>query len=193
MDSICLATNNAHKVEEIRAKLGHRFRLLSLAEIGCQEELPETTDTIPGNSKQKAEYVFAKYGIDCIADDSGLEIAHLNGAPGVHSAYYAGPERSHAANIQRVLLELRGVANRAAQFRTVLTWASALGTRQFEGILPGSIIDQPRGTNGFGYDPIFLPDGYTRTLAELSLDEKNAMSHRAQAVQKLVKFLSSGD
>lgn len=192
MDAICLATNNAHKIEEIQAKLGHRFRLLSLAEVGCHEELPETTGTIPGNSQQKAMYVFSKYGIACVADDSGLEISFLNGAPGVHSAYYAGPQRSHADNIKRVLQELHGAPNREARFRTVLTWASAGGVRQFEGVLPGCIIDQPRGSHGFGYDPIFLPEGDTRTLAELSMEEKNAISHRAQAVQKWVNFLSSG-
>jgi XTP/dITP diphosphohydrolase len=192
MQSVCLATNNAHKITEIRAKLGHRFQLLSLADIGCHEELPETTDTIPGNSRQKAEYVYRTYGIACVADDSGLEIEALGGAPGVHSAYYAGPQRSHADNIQRVLRELAGNPHRVAQFRTVLTWISARGTEVFEGVLPGTIIDQPRGTNGFGYDPIFVPLGYTQTLAELSLEEKNSISHRALAVQKFANFLSSG-
>jgi XTP/dITP diphosphohydrolase len=192
MESICLATNNAHKIEEIRAILGARFQLLSLADIGCTEELPETADTIPGNSRQKAEYVFHRYQVACVADDSGLEIGALSDAPGVHSAYYGGSQRSHAANIQRVLSELAGNPRRAARFRTVLTWVSAQRTEVFEGILKGTIIDEPRGGNGFGYDPIFLPEGYTRTLAELSPAEKNAMSHRAQAVQKFAKFLSSG-
>jgi len=192
MLSFCLATNNEHKLAELRAKLGDRFRLVSLAEIGCREELPETMDTLPGNSRQKAEYVFTGYGIACVADDSGLEIAALGGAPGVHSAYYAGPQRDAAENMRRVLKEMGATQNRAARFRTVLTWASAGGTVQFEGILEGTMAYEPRGANGFGYDPIFVPHGYTRTLAELTISEKNSISHRALAVQKFVNFLSSG-
>ncbi len=192
MLSFCLATNNEHKLAELRAKLGDRFRLVSLAEIGCREELPETMDTLPGNSRQKAEYVFTGYGIACVADDSGLEIAALGGAPGVHSAYYAGPQRDAAENMRRVLKEMGATQNRAARFRTVLTWASAGGTVQFEGILEGTMAHEPRGANGFGYDPIFVPHGYTRTPAELTISEKNSISHRALAVQKFVNFLSSG-
>lgn len=192
MHSVCLATNNKHKVAEMQAKLGNRFRLLTLADIGCLEDLPETTDTLPGNSQQKAEYVFFRFGVDCLADDSGLEIEALDGAPGVHSAYYGGPHRNPDDNIRRVLRELHGLADRSARFRTVLSWATTRGIVQFEGVLPGTIIDQPRGTQGFGYDPIFVPVGDSRTLAELAMDEKNAISHRAQAVQKFVNFLSSG-
>jgi XTP/dITP diphosphohydrolase len=189
--TLCLATNNAHKIQEIQAKLGNQFHLISLADIGCTEELPETTGTIPGNSQQKARYVFDKFHVSCLADDSGLEIDALGGAPGVDSAYYAGPQRSHADNIQKVLAEMQGQSQRSARFRTVLTLITTSGTHAFEGILPGNLLEQPRGSNGFGYDPIFQPDGITQTLGELSLEEKNKISHRARAIDQLVNFLQS--
>lgn len=187
---LCFATNNAHKLTEIKALLGDNFELRTLQEIGCNEELPETTDTIEGNSAQKAEYVWAHYGVNCFADDSGLEIEALNGAPGVHSAYYSG-ERNHARNIERVLSELANESNRKARFKTVITLTLAGKSHSFEGIVEGTIIDSPRGTDGFGYDPIFVPEGGNRTFAEMTLDEKGKISHRSRAFAKLVAFLQS--
>lgn len=189
--TLCLATRNTHKLEEIRAKLGNRFRLISLDDVGCTEELPETTDTIPGNSLQKAQFVFEHYNVACVADDSGLEIDALGGAPGVHSAYYAGPQRSHEDNIQKVLGEMRNTTHRSAQFRTVLTLVTANGIQVFEGILRGNILHEPRGKNGFGYDPIFQPEGIDLSLAQLSLEEKNKISHRARAIEKLVSYFQT--
>lgn len=189
--TLCLATRNTHKLEEIRAKLGNRFRLISLDDVGCTEELPETADTIPGNSLQKAQFVFEHYNVACVADDSGLEIDALGGAPGVHSAYYAGPQRSHEDNIQKVLDELRNTTLRSAQFRTVLTLVTANGIQVFEGILNGNILYEPRGKNGFGYDPIFQPEGIDLSLAQLSLEEKNKISHRARAIEKLVSYFQT--
>lgn len=189
--TLCLATRNTHKLEEIRAKLGNRFRLISLDDVGCTEELPETTDTIPGNSLQKAQYVFQHYRVACVADDSGLEIDALGGAPGVHSACYAGPQRSHEDNIQKVLGEMRNTTHRSAQFRTVLTLVTDNGIQEFEGILRGDILREPRGKNGFGYDPIFQPDGIDLSLAQLSLEEKNKISHRARAIEKLVSYFQT--
>jgi XTP/dITP diphosphohydrolase len=185
---LCFATNNTHKLEEIRAILGENFVLKTLQEIGCNEELPETTDTIEGNSAQKAEYVWEHYRVNCFADDSGLEIEALNGAPGVHSAYYSG-ERNHARNIERVLRELNNEPNRKARFKTVITLTLEGKSHSFEGIVEGTIIDSPRGIDGFGYDPIFVPDGSERTFAEMSLEEKGKISHRSRAFAKLVAFL----
>lgn len=190
---LCFATNNQHKLAEVSAALGDAFTLRTLHDIGCTDELPETTDTIPGNSRQKAEYVWHHFGIPCFADDSGLEIDALNGEPGVDSAYYSGT-RDHGKNIEKALANLVGQSNRTGRFVSVFTLILP-GTpgnpsiHQFTGVLPGQIIDVPRGTDGFGYDPIFLPDGHTRTLAEMSMAEKNAISHRAQALAQLVAFL----
>jgi len=189
--TLCLATRNTHKLEEIRAKLGNRFRLISLDDVGCTEELPETTDRIPGNSLQKAQYVFQHYRVACVADDSGLEIDALAGAPGVHSACYAGPQRSHEDNIQKVLGEMQNTTHRSAQFRTVLTLVTANGIQVFEGILRGNILHEPRGKNGFGYDPIFQPEGTNLSLAQLSMEEKNEISHRARAIEKLVSYFQT--
>jgi XTP/dITP diphosphohydrolase len=186
---LCFASNNLHKIQEVQSILGAAYSILSLQEIGCAEELPEERDTIPGNSFQKAEYVFANYGIACFADDSGLEVAALNGRPGVDSAHYAGPQRSHDDNMNLLLSNLQGCKNRTAQFRTVITLITPTVNKQFEGVLKGEIIEEKRGTGGFGYDPIFLPEGTTKTLAEISMEEKNKISHRAKALQKLVEFL----
>lgn len=185
---LCFATNNAHKLKEIKALLGDNFELKTLQEIGCNEELPETTDTIEGNSAQKAEYVWEHYHVNCFADDSGLEIEALNGAPGVHSAYYSG-ERNHARNIERVLNELANESNRRARFKTVITLTLEGKSYSFEGIVEGTIIDSPRGTDGFGYDPIFVPEGSQLTFAEMTLAEKSKISHRSRAFAKLVAFL----
>jgi len=186
---LCFATNNLHKIQEVQAILAGRHTILSLADIGCTEELAEEQDTIPGNSFQKAEYVFRAYRVPCFADDSGLEVEALNGAPGVHSAYFAGPQRSHQDNMNLVLSKLSNTENRKAQFRTVITLVTPSMTQQFEGTLTGTIITEKRGGGGFGYDPIFLPDGYNKTLAEMSAEEKNQISHRARAIAQLVEFL----
>ena len=186
---LCFATNNLHKIQEVQAILAGRHTILSLADIGCTEELAEEQDTIPGNSFQKADYVFRTYRVPCFADDSGLEVEALNGAPGVHSAYFAGPQRSHQDNMNLVLSKLNNTDNRKAQFRTVITLVTPSMTQQFEGTLNGTILTEKRGYGGFGYDPIFLPDGYSKTLAEMSAEEKNQISHRARAIAQLIEFL----
>ncbi|AHM61926.1 RdgB/HAM1 family non-canonical purine NTP pyrophosphatase [Flammeovirgaceae bacterium 311] len=186
---ICFATNNRKKLEEISSWVGPEWQVLSLEDIGCHEELPETGETLEANSAQKAAYVWEHYGIACFADDTGLEVEALGGEPGVYSARYAGAQRSNEDNMQLLLQKLSGAQNRAARFRTVLTYISAAGQQQFEGEVPGTIIDEARGSGGFGYDPIFVPEGHSRTFAEMPLEEKNSMSHRARAMKKLVDFL----
>lgn len=190
MMKLCFATNNKHKLEEVKPVVEHHFEIVSLAEINCYEELPETRDTLEGNSLQKAEHVLQHYHIPCFADDTGLEVEALQGAPGVYSARYAGPQRSNEDNIALLLKNLANAKNRRARFRTVITLAGL--TPQpvfFEGIVEGSILTEPRGSAGFGYDPVFQPDGYTRTFAEMTLPEKNHLSHRAIAVRKLSDYL----
>lgn len=191
MLTLCFATNNKHKVEEVSAALGNSFRLTTLGEAGIEEELPETQNTLEGNARQKALHVFEKYGMPCFADDTGLEVDALAGAPGVHSARYAGPGRRSEDNIALLLRNLRGNDNRAAQFRCVFWLATKEGQWSFEGILRGTILEAGRGNGGFGYDPIFLPAGATQTLAELSMEEKNKLSHRGIALRKLVDFLKT--
>lgn len=186
---LCFATNNTHKIEEVQALLGNAFNVVSLEAVGCNEELAEDQETIEGNSLQKAQYVFDNYKVDCFADDTGLEVEALSGAPGVYSARYAGPQRKAEDNMNLLLANLSGKTNRKARFRTVVTLITRLGTHQFEGVLPGTIIHERRGTQGFGYDPVFLPENSSRTLAEMSLEEKNTLSHRARAIEKLVVFL----
>lgn len=188
---ICFATNNAHKLEEIRVILGSKFKILSLEEIGCNEELPEERDTLEGNSLQKAEYVFQKYKVACFADDTGLEVEELNGAPGVYSARYAGEQRNSERNMNLLLKNLEGKGNRKARFRTVITLIQSKEVHQFEGIVKGTILKERKGKGGFGYDPIFMPVGYSKTLAEMSMEEKNQISHRARATEKLVEFLNN--
>lgn len=189
MKSLCFATNNNHKTEEIRALLGPFFLLKNLKDIGCTEELPETQPTIEGNALQKARYVFDHYGIACFADDTGLEVEALNGEPGVYSARYAGEQRSDHDNIQLLLSQLKNGSNRKARFKTVIAWVEEGRVETFEGLVYGTIIDTPRGTNGFGYDPVFVPDGFNKTFAEMELADKNLISHRAIAVKKLTNFL----
>jgi XTP/dITP diphosphohydrolase len=188
---LCFATNNSHKLEEVRHAIKN-FQIVSLEEIRCFEELPETRDTIEGNSLQKAEFVFDKYKFPCFADDTGLEVDALDNAPGVYSARYAGPQRNSDDNINLLLKNLHGRKNRQARFRTVI---SLVGFEPspllFEGIIDGSITMDRKGSSGFGYDPVFLPYGYTKTFAEMTLAEKNKLSHRAQAVKKLVAYLTS--
>lgn len=190
MKTLCIATNNAHKVEEIRAQLGSFFLLKKLEDIGCYEELPETQATIEGNSIQKAKYVFDNYGVACFADDTGLEVEALDGEPGVYSARYAGPQRNSEDNIQLLLAKLQGKQNRKARFKTVITLAEADGISIFEGIVNGVIIFEKRGSMGFGYDPVFQPDGFDRTFAEMSIGEKGEISHRGRALKKLIDFLT---
>ncbi len=186
---LCFATSNKHKLEEVKKMISPTIHLVGLIDIGCLEEIPETTGTIAGNSKQKAEYVFQNYNVACFADDSGLEVETLNGEPGVDSAIYAGSQRSHSDNIQLLLSNLGKHTNRRARFITVITLINKEGIFQFEGILNGSIGFEKKGTGGFGYDPIFTPNGFTQTLAEMTMEEKNKISHRSIAIQKLVAFL----
>lgn len=186
---LCFATNNAHKVVEIQAILGNSFELLSLNDIHCKEELPETGNTLEANSLQKAKYLYDNYHVDCFADDTGLEVHALKGEPGVYSARYAGLQRSHADNINLLLKNLVNKPNRSARFRTVITLIQDGNITQFEGIVNGKIVEVLRGTEGFGYDPIFIPEGFDRTFAEMTLTEKGEISHRGRAFQKLVKFL----
>lgn len=186
---LCFATNNAHKMEEIQAILGNSFELLSLNDIHCKAELPETGNTLEANSLQKAKYLFDNYQVDCFADDTGLEVHVLGGEPGVYSARYAGEQRSHADNIILLLKNLVHKPDRSARFRTVITLIQSGKITQFEGIVNGKIIEDLRGTEGFGYDPIFIPEGFNRTFAEMNLIEKGEISHRGRAFQKLVEFL----
>ena len=186
---LCFATTNAHKLEEIQAILGDNFELISLAETGCKEELPETGSTLEANSLQKAQYLYDHYQVNCFADDSGLEVHALGGEPGVDSAHYAGPQRSHGDNINLLLKNLAGIDDRSAQFRTVITLIQNGEITQFEGSIKGQIISDLRGTEGFGYDPVFVPEGYETTFAEMPLAEKGKISHRASAFRKLVAFL----
>jgi XTP/dITP diphosphohydrolase len=189
MTPICFATNNQHKLEEIRALLGPFFQLKSLQDIGFYEELPETQNTIEGNSLQKANYVFERYGISCFADDTGLEVESLGGAPGVYSARYAGDHKNSEDNIDLLLKNLHSFQNRKARFKAVITLVEPDRISTFEGIVNGIILPERRGTKGFGYDSVFQPEGYQRSFGEMDLIEKNLISHRAIAVKKLINFM----
>lgn len=192
MARFCVATNNAHKLEEIRDILGAGANIISLEDIGCFEELPETQPTLEGNSLQKAEYVFQNYKVPCFADDTGLEVEALNGEPGVYSARYAGEHKSSEDNINLLLKKLNNISNRNARFRTVITLVGFQDQPiAFEGIVDGTIISEKRGTTGFGYDPVFIPNGYNRTFSEMTLQEKSTLSHRAIAIKKLEAFLKA--
>lgn len=186
---ILFATNNAHKLTEVQAVLGDRYTLVTPRDCGVTEEIPETQPTLEGNALQKARYLYERTGLDCFADDTGLEVEALGGAPGVHSARYATDGHDFAANNRLLLRNLAGEENRRARFRTVV--ALILGGREylFEGVVEGQIIDRETGHEGFGYDPLFRPDGYDRTFAQMTTEEKNAVSHRARAVRKLAAFL----
>lgn len=190
---LVFATNNKHKLEELQAILGNEFKLLSLQDIDCNEEIPEDQATLEGNASQKAMFVFDKYGYNCFADDTGLEIEALNGEPGVYSARYAGEEKSAEANMQKVLEKLSKINNRKARFRTVISLIINGDENQFEGIVDGEMLKGKRGGSGFGYDPIFQPEGYSVSFAEMELSDKNKISHRGRAVQKLVAFLKTID
>ncbi len=191
MTKLCIASNNRHKIEEISQAVGNQFQIVSLQEIGCLEELPETHETIEENALEKAEYVWNHYQVNCFADDSGLEIEALNGEPGVHTAYYGGPERDANKNMDLVLSKMQNVHNRKARFRTCIALIMNGKKHLFEGYVDGTILTEKRGNGGFGYDPLFVPNGYDKTFAELTIEEKGSMSHRAMAVQKLLNFLHS--
>ena len=186
---LIFATHNQHKTQEARAILGEKWTLKNLHDIGCEEEIPETTDTLQGNALQKAQYVVDHFHTNCFADDTGLEIEALDGRPGVYSARYAGEHCTYQDNVNKVLEEMQGMTNRKACFKTVIALILDGETYLFEGRVDGTIIETQRGTNGFGYDPVFVPDGYDQTFAEMGDEEKNSISHRARAMQKLMEFL----
>ena len=192
---LVFATNNKHKLQEVRDIVGDRVEVLSLADIDCHDDIPETADTLQGNALIKARHIYEKYGLDCFADDTGLEVDALGGAPGVYSARYAGPEKGSEANMTKLLAELEaaeaanGEISRAARFRTVVALILDGELHLFNGVLEGKIARERSGNEGFGYDPIFIPSDYTKTLAEISLEEKNAISHRGKAMRALAEFL----
>lgn len=188
---IIFATNNAHKLKEVQAVLGDGFTLVTPRECGVTEEIPEEQETLEGNASQKAHYLNDRTGLDCFADDTGLEVKALGGAPGVHSARYATDGHDFAANNRLLLKNLEGAENRRARFRTVISLLLGGEEHLFKGIVEGRIIDREAGHEGFGYDPLFVPDGYTKTFAEMTTEEKNAISHRARAVRKLAAYLHS--
>lgn len=183
------ATNNAYKLEEVSAILKDKVELLSMKDINCSVDIPETADTLEGNALIKARYIFKNYHSDCFADDTGLEVEALKGAPGIYSARYAGDAHNSEANMKKLLQDLEGIENRKAQFRTVFALIIDGKEHLFEGIIKGEIIKNRRGTSGFGYDPVFVPEGYTQTFAEMGNELKNKISHRALATHKLCKFL----
>jgi XTP/dITP diphosphohydrolase len=183
------ATNNPHKLKEVRDILGNNVQLLSLKDIDCTEDIPETADTIEENALLKAQYIFQKYGCNCFADDTGLEVYALNNAPGVYSARYAGESKDSKANMRKVLKELEGKEDYSARFRTVIALIIEGKEHLFEGVVEGTLIKEERGIAGFGYDPIFIPKGYLQTFAELGDNIKNTISHRAKAANQLKQFL----
>lgn len=186
---LVFASNNKNKIKEIKNQLPDSIEILSLEDIGCVVDIPETADTIEGNALLKADFIKRHYGYDCFADDSGLEVDALNGAPGVYSARYAGEQKNDEDNMDKLLRELKDKDNRKANFKTVITLHIKGETYNFTGIVNGRIIDQRKGTDGFGYDPIFQADGMDKTFAEISMEEKIAISHRGKAVKQLVEFL----
>ena len=189
---LVFATNNQHKLDEIRQILDGQIHILSLGDIGCHVDIPETADTLQGNALQKARYVASHYNMDCFADDTGLEVAALDGAPGVHSARYAGGQgHDSQANMDLLLHNMEKKSDRKARFRTVIALIIKGEEHLFEGIVNGKILTERHGTDGFGYDPVFQPDGFDCTFAEMTASQKNAISHRGRATQKLVQFLTS--
>ncbi len=189
MKTLLFATNNSHKLEEISAIAGSEIRIISLKEAGFEGEIPETSDTIAGNAIQKARFLHDRLGIPVFADDTGLEVEALDGAPGVYSARYAGPDATYDDNVNKLLNALEHKDNRKARFVTVIALIIDNEAKLFEGIVDGTITSEKRGSGGFGYDPVFLPDGHTLTYAEMSAEQKNSLSHRALATQKLVEHL----
>lgn len=186
---LVFATNNQHKLKEVKAILTN-FDIVSLADINCFEDIPETSETLVGNAILKANFVTEKYGLDCFADDTGLEVEALNNEPGVYSARYAGEDNNSEANIAKLLLNLKNIPNRKAQFKTAIALNIQGKQYIFEGLCKGAILAEKQGERGFGYDPVFMPEGYNKSFAEMSLNEKGSLSHRGKAVEKLVTFLS---
>jgi XTP/dITP diphosphohydrolase len=186
---LIFVTNNKHKLQEIRAIVGNDFQILSLADIGCFDEIEESAGTIEGNASLKAGYIWNRYGRDCFADDTGLEIDALDGRPGVKSARYAGEDCIPENNIRKVLQELDGITDRKARFKTVISLIMNGKETLFEGTVEGKILDAKRGKDGFGYDPVFLPDGFNETFAEMTAEQKNRISHRGRATQRLIAYL----
>ncbi len=188
---IVFATNNLHKLSEVQHILGNHFLLLSLGDLEFYHDIPEDHETLEENASQKARFIYNRFMVDCFADDTGLEVDALSGKPGVYSARYAGDQKSTHDNVRKLLVDLNGQIARGAQFRTVISLIINGKEKQFEGIIKGRIIDELRGEKGFGYDPVFVPEGYSKTFAELDLSIKNQISHRAIAIQKLVSYLKS--
>ncbi|HAH57857.1 MAG: non-canonical purine NTP diphosphatase [Lentimicrobium sp.] len=189
MKKLLFATNNAHKLEEVKQLLSGYYEVISLSDVGFEGEIPETSPTIEGNALQKARFIKQSLGLDCFADDTGLEVAALHGAPGVYSARYAGEGCSYDDNVTKMLLEMQGIAHREARFRTVIALIIGNEEKLFEGIVEGMIIQERKGASGFGYDPIFMPEGYNQTFAEMATSLKNEISHRGRAVKLLAQWL----
>lgn len=190
MKEFVFATNNNHKIKEVKEVVGSAIKILSLKDINCFDDILETADTLEGNALLKAQYIYNKYGYDCFADDTGLEVEILDGRPGVYSARYAGEAQDAIKNMQKLLAEMDGAKNRKAQFRTVVALIEKGEIKYFEGKITGQITTQPAGNKGFGYDPLFIPDGFSQTFAELGSDLKNKISHRALAINELKKYLN---
>ncbi|MBD1394044.1 non-canonical purine NTP diphosphatase [Mucilaginibacter glaciei] len=190
MQQLVFATNNKHKLEEVAAKLNGQIKLLSLDDIGCHDDIEETGLSFAENASIKSRHIFYKYHVNCFGDDSGLEVAALNNEPGIYSARYAGTHGNHQANMDKVLEGLKDSDNRSARFKTVISLMWEGREHFFEGVVDGTIRRERSGTDGFGYDPIFEPEGYNITFAEMSMDEKNAISHRGRAMEKLLAFLN---
>lgn len=186
---LVFATNNRHKLDEVRAIVGDKIEILSLNDVGCHDDIPETADTLQGNALIKARYIYEKYGTDCFADDTGLEVEALGGEPGVYSARYAGEECDSEANMKKLLHNLTGKKNRNAQFRTVIALIIGGEEKLFNGIVKGSITEEKRGDSGFGYDPIFIPEGFSESFAQMGSDQKNSISHRYRATHQLSDYL----
>lgn len=186
---LVFATNNKHKLQEVRDILGNRVEVLSLSDINCHDDIPETADTLQGNAIMKAQYIYEKFGVDCFADDTGLEVEALNGEPGVYSARYAGDGHDSEANMNKLLQNLTGENNRRAQFRTVIALIIKGEENTFDGIVKGEITEEKRGDSGFGYDPIFIPEGFSKSFAQMTNEEKNSISHRFRATEKLNDYL----
>ena len=190
MKALVFATNNKHKLEEIRSIAGGKCQIMSLSEIDCHDDIPETADTLEGNALLKARWVKERYGYDCVADDTGLEVEALDNRPGVYSARYAGEDCNSENNIDKLLGELAGVANRRARFRTVIALVTGEEEHLFDGVIYGNISTERHGEGGFGYDKVFRPEGSERTFAEMAAEEKNAVSHRARATKQLIDYLN---
>lgn len=191
LPTLIFATQNLNKIKEVQALLQNFYKVQSLAELGCDEDIPETADTFAGNAEIKSRYVFARWQSDCFADDSGLEVKALNGAPGVFSARYAGTPKNDPANVQKLLQEVKGIKNREARFVTVICLMVNGKTYFFEGEVKGTLTEEIRGENGFGYDPVFIPEGHHQTFAEMTPEQKNKFSHRSRALAKMSLFLQN--